>query len=428
MNIVVIGGGLTGLTAAYSLSSEHSVTVIEKEDYLGGMASSYKVNWDSNDYSIAKTYHHILDGDATTIDFIKKLGLENKFHRKKVKQGFIYKSRIHGFSTPLEILSFPIGFFDKIRLAKFILFDLKQKDWSKLEGINSKQWIIKKAGETNFNVFFDRLIRNKFHDSPENITASWFGTRMVKESSSFLKKFGWLEGGIAQIVNGFKEGIEKNNGKIILNAEVVSIDQEEKRIVYKDKGFEKGINFDAVVSTLPPETFLDAIDIIPEDVKAQLEKIKYLSCICFTFGLKKKMTDYYWINVLDEGLPFSVIFNNTALYEDVSPKGKSVMYVTTYLMRDEKLWGMTDEEVKNLYVEAIKKIIPDFGEQIEWWKSFRIENAEAVYNLGFLNSPVNYNDVYFAGIYRIYPKIRNMASAMEEGLNVANEIRKRSNA
>ncbi len=39
--IVIIGGGLAGLAAAYRLSDEHQVTIVEKDDVLGGMAQSY---------------------------------------------------------------------------------------------------------------------------------------------------------------------------------------------------------------------------------------------------------------------------------------------------------------------------------------------------------------------------------------------------
>jgi len=424
LNIAVIGGGLTGLTAASLLSKKHKVTLLEKDNFLGGMASSYSIDWDGKTYNISKTYHHILDGDQTTIDFIKKYGLLKKFHRKKVKQGFIYNGEIVGFSIPFEFLKFPIPMSDKIKLVKFFLFDLKQKDWSKLDGINSQQWISKKAGEKNFNTFFRKLITNKFHDSPENITASWVGTRLVKESSSFLKKFGWLEGGVVQIINSMADEINRNKGEIILNAEVISLNTKSKKLIYKDRGSKKSIKFDLVISTVDPETFLKIVDKIPEEIKKQLEKIKYLSCICATFGLKNKFKDYYWLNVLDD-FPFSVVFNDTALYEGISPPGKSVVFIGTYLMRSEELWSKSEEEIKNIYVNSIKKIIPDFEKQIEWFKIFKIKYAEAIYKVGFLNPPNNYNDVYFAGIYKIYPKIRNMASAMEEGIDVSNKIKKR---
>jgi protoporphyrinogen oxidase len=419
MRIGVIGGGLTGLTAAFILSKKHKVTVFEKEDYLGGMASSYVVKWDGKEYPITKTYHHILDGDMTTIDIIKQLGLYRKLRMKKVKQGFIYNNKIMGFSTPMELLKFPLPLSDKMKLVKFILLDMKKRNWSGLEGVNTKQWITNKAGRNNYNILFKRLIENKFHDSPEKITASWFGTRFSKESSSILKKFGWLKGGIVQIIDRLKERIKKNKGRIILNAEVVSI--KNKTLTYKKNSSRKKFNFDILVSTIPPETFLKIGRGIPKDIKKQFGKIKYLSCVCATIGLKKKMFDQYWLNILDK-LPFVVLFNHTALYDDAAPRGKSVCYLLTYLKSNEKLWKKSDEQIKRIYINAIKKIIPDFEKNIEWFRIFKVKHAEAIYKLGFVNPPTRYDSIYFGGIYKIYPKIRNMASAMEEGINIANEI------
>jgi len=423
MRVVVIGGGLSGRSAAYRLAGRHEVMLIEEEDYLGGMASSYLVDWDGKNYSVSKTYHHILDGDQTTMDFIKEFGLESKFHKKKVRQGFVFQGAVRGFSSPFEILSFPIPLRDKLRLAKFILFDLKQKDWSRLKDINAKDWVIQRAGRKNFDIFFDQLIRNKFHSPPEDISAPWLGTRFSKESSSFLKKFGWLEGGVSQIVDSFERRIRKRGGKIIKNAKITKIrNRKTKEITYIKNGERKIVKADVIVSAIPPRTILELIDGMDEKLKKELSAIDYLSCICACIGLRNTPIRQYWVNVLDKGLPFSVFFNHSGLYEDSAPPGKSVIFVTTYLKSNEKLWKMGDKEIMEVYKRSMNEIIPGFSENIEWWKVFRIEFAEAIYSMDFVNPPISSDGVYFAGIYRIFPKIRNMASAIESGLEAAERV------
>ncbi len=42
--------------------------------------------------------------------------------------------------------------------------------------------------------------------------------------------------------------------------------------------------------------------------------------------------------------------------------------------------------------------------------------------MDFVNPPVSSNGIYFAGIYKIFPKIRNMASAIESGLEAAERL------
>jgi protoporphyrinogen oxidase len=423
MKVAILGGGLSGLAAAYRLSGKHDVTLLEEEDYLGGMASGYSIEWDGKKYSVSKTYHHILEGDRTTIDFIRDFGLDDRFRKKKVGQGFVFQGGVKGFSSPLEILSFPIPLGDKFRLAKFILFDMKQKDWDSLKGMNAKEWVIQRAGRRNFEVFFDQLIRNKFHSPSDEISAPWLGTRFSKESSSFLGKFGWIEGGVSQIADSFERGIRNSGGKILKKAKILKIrNGKKKEIVYVQRGKRKTLKTDFIVSTIPPRNFLKLVDRVGRELREKLESIEYLSCICLCLGLKNIPVSQYWVNVLDKDLPFSVFFNHSSLYEDSAPPGKSVFFVTTYLKSSERQWRMSDREIMKLYTASMDGIIPGFSESMEWWKVFRIEFAEAIYSMDFINPPVSSEGVYFAGIYRIFPKIRNMASAIESGLEAAERL------
>ena len=72
MKIGVIGGGLTGLTAAYELAKEgHEVVLFEREAYLGGQASTFEVAG----ARLERYYHHIFTGDKDIIALIEELGL-----------------------------------------------------------------------------------------------------------------------------------------------------------------------------------------------------------------------------------------------------------------------------------------------------------------------------------------------------------------
>jgi len=423
MKIVVLGGGLSGLAASYKLSKAgNELTILEKESFLGGLASSYSIDWEGKNYWITKTYHHILHGDDATVNLIKELGIGEKIHKKRVGTGFLYKSKIWKFSSPIEILRFPLPLYDKIKLAKFILKISKKVNWDDAEGMNAKDWIIKEAGEKNFEILFRQLIWNKFHEPAEKISAPWFGTRFAKEPTSFLKKFGWLEGGVQQIIDLMKKNIEESSGTIKLGVQIRKIIEEKKKVIYVENGQVKEEGFDILISTLPPQTFLELIDEVPEDLRSKLEGIKYLSCICACIGLKKIPTNVYWTNILDGNLPFVVIFNHTALYEDSAPSGKCVLYLVTYLRKDEEFWKKTEKEIFDIYMKSFNEIFPGFDANVEWYRIEKFKDAEAIYSLNFENPPISKDGMYFAGIYRIYPKIRNMASAIESGFEVANKI------
>jgi len=414
------------MTAAYSLAEKNDVTVIERENFTGGQASVYHIQWDGSEYSIMKTYHHVLDGDKTTIRFIKILGLQDKFFKKNIRQGFIYKGILHGFSTPIEMLKFPIPLIDKIRLAKFILYDVNRADWDKLKNVSAKDWVVNSAGKLNYDIFFSKLARNKFQIPGEKLSANWLGTRFVKESKSIRKAFGGLRGGFGQISEGIIAEAVKRGTKIISGADVLEIQTKNKKSITYTKGGKKHtIEADAIVSTIAPKIFLKLADKIGPTIKKKFNNVEYVGCVVACVGVNIKPSKMYWINVLDDNMPFSVMFNHTALYDDAAPPGKSVYYIGRYMPITDELWKLSDSEILEKFISAVDKIIPGFASKVEWKKIVRFANAEVIYYPDFENPPIkDGNGLYFAGVYKIYPKIRNTASAIEEGLEVAEEIKK----
>jgi protoporphyrinogen oxidase len=90
LKVLIIGGGLSGLGAGYKLSQEgFKVTVLERRNTVGGMASSYRIE---NCY-IPKTYHHIMSDDRTTIDLIKELNIQDSLYWRRLRTAFLYDKK-----------------------------------------------------------------------------------------------------------------------------------------------------------------------------------------------------------------------------------------------------------------------------------------------------------------------------------------------
>jgi hypothetical protein len=83
---------------------------------------------------------------------------------------------------------------------------------------------------------------------------------------------------------------------------------------------------------------------------------------------------------------------------------------------------MNEREIFSIYLKNLKEVFPGIEKEIEWWRVNKFEHAEAIFSLDFKNPPVSEGNVYFAGIYRIFPKIRNMASALESGIEAAETL------
>ena len=74
MKVGIIGGGVTGLAAAYHLVNKgYEVVLHEAGSQLGGQVRTIKIG--GSDVEIF--YHHLFRSDVVITDLIAKLGLES---------------------------------------------------------------------------------------------------------------------------------------------------------------------------------------------------------------------------------------------------------------------------------------------------------------------------------------------------------------
>ena len=135
MRVVIIGGGIAGLTAAYELSkSGHKVTLFEKDAELGGQVRTFTVG----DARLEAFYHHIFTGDVDVIKLIEELDLQSKMLWIDSKVGLYRDGRVYDWVTPIDLLKFrPLNIIDRVRLGLVSLYLRRYKDWRRLEKVKS---------------------------------------------------------------------------------------------------------------------------------------------------------------------------------------------------------------------------------------------------------------------------------------------------
>src|SRR3990167_3344734 len=149
--VLIVGGGATGLLAAYELQKENiDVIIVERSDVLGGLAGNFYVQGTS----LEKFYHHLFTTDKYALDVIKEVGLGEKLKVYPSNNGIYYENEIHAFSSPLDMLRFkPVDFIGRVRFGASSAFLKATKNWKP-------------------------LIEGKFRDRADEIAMSWLWARI----------------------------------------------------------------------------------------------------------------------------------------------------------------------------------------------------------------------------------------------------------
>ncbi len=423
---VVLGGGLSGLAAASALSKNSFKTLLlEKDDVLGGLASSYSIDGDH----VPKTYHHVMYGDQVTLRIIRELGLESNLYWRKLKVGFYSKGKSYDFSSSLSILKFkPLSLWGRVKFGLLVLKARRKADWRELDGISVEDYCKATAGEEAYKLI-NYIVQAKFAEPSDNVSAAWLMSRFGHESRSVSDNFGYLRGGVESIVVGLAASCTSQGGIVKTGAKVTSISLKGGKVNsvrYEEKGRTREVKTDVVVSTLPIPMLLNVAENLPQEYRNSLGNIRYKSSLCAAIALSERISPFYWLNIMDlEKYPFVGVFEHGHLNKEL--KFPSVMFVVKYLNSTDKFWQKTDQEIVEEFLPHLSHIFnSEVREKLLWWRLHRAEYSTPLFIPEYgkfmpdAKSPVE--GLYIGGISRTYPRDRYMGTALQTGIEAAEAV------
>jgi protoporphyrinogen oxidase len=425
MKTIIIGGGLAGLAAAYKLAGMDEITIIEKDNELGGMASSYSIEIPGKNgvYHIEKYYHHIFASDKELISLIEELGLGSRLEWIRGTTGYFFDGKIYPMNTPLEILR-ALPLVDVVRLTWLVMKAKTIKNRTPFDDITAKQWILDTAGESVYNNFFLPLLASKFGENKDKVSASWLLGRVQIRSNRGAKgeRLGYMRGGFQALVEAMANKLKEKGCKIVKGSiYMIDINNGIVKGVVVDG---KRIECDRVISTVAPNVLEKIMDTKLSGIGTD---IRYQGTACALFGLKEKvMDDTYWLNIKEE-VPFGAVIEHTNFIPE-EDYGEHLMYVTSYFQNPEsRLWKKSNDEVVELYLKGLEKLFPGFSKKVKWWRLRRDIDTAPVYEVGYgkklLPYKTNIRGLYLAGMFSEanYPE-RSMNGSLVAGFRCADVV------
>jgi protoporphyrinogen oxidase len=386
---------------------DHEVDLFEKMPYLGGCLSSYNVN----DYWIERYYHHCFSGDTSLFALMNETGLANKLEWKTGTTGYFASNKIYPLNTPLEILLYPeLSLIDKLKLAR-LSFTAKKTDLKTLDDIPAEQYIIKYLGKNLYSSFFEPLLKSKFGERRNDVSAAWLFSRIAIRSNRGVsgEHLGYLKGGFHQLIDALEKSITLNGGGIQKQTPILSISR-------KNGTWEaNGIRYDTLISTIPPQE-------LERMGGPALPPIPYQGAACMTLALEREVTGgIYWLNMKDAA-PYGAVVAHTN-FIPFKRYGEHIVYLASYF---------TGTVPPHLDLRMLEDFCTRFSvtkDEIHWSKMAVDPWAGPVYTTGYRSLIPAYEQhgLFMAGMFSPtnYPE-RSMEGSIRAGSAVAQCIMTRS--
>jgi protoporphyrinogen oxidase len=428
--IAIIGGGVTGLTAAYDLTrtpAGASVTVFEHSKQLGGLAAGFRgrSQWE---WPLEHFYHHLFLSDKAMLGLLDEIGFA------KALKSYRPNTAIHtqGANYPLDsvtrVLRFPlIPFADRLRMGMVIAYLRYHpaRPWRQFDQQLADQWLRRWMGPRAYEAAWEFQLQGKFGGYYQEVNLAWFWARVYARTT----KLAYFDGGFQAFIDHLANRVRAQGAQIHTGVPVRGVHPRPGGGWVVEVDGQPPAEFDQVLSTVGPELMARLAPDLPADYLGQLRQLKSLGAVVLTVALDRKLTEnMYWISLPKrEGIPFLALVEHTNMIDSSHYAGDHLLYLGDYLPPEHRYFDFTAEQLLDEFAPHLTKFNPQFNRS---WVTgvwlHKAKYAQPVPPVGYAamipatRTPLP--GLFFASMSQVYPWDRGTNYAVELGHRVAGEM------
>lgn len=435
--IVILGAGLTGLSAAYHLEQNkfYDFKIFEKNSSCGGLLRSFQQDGFTFDY----TGHLLHISNPYFFDFLNNIaGINNFFMQNRSSYIYTHNKQIpypfqsNLYKLPENIISECINGFIK-RKESLILRKKTNKGPE-----NFYEWVLNYFGSGIGKYFFFPYNTKLLSYDLKKITASWTGRFIPKidlntilESAKVKNKnnIGYnsqfyypKNGGIQFLI---KQVETKLKTTVLTNYNATKIDLKNKTVIFENGHIEK---FKKLITTMPLNKLLLKIDEKEDsNLKNQHKKLLCNTVINFNLGFNKSVIkNKHWIYFPEKKYDFYRLGFWNNINKNSAPKNYSSIYGEYSYLPNK----YTEKDSTKLTEQSIRQTLQFLKlekQNIVSKKILKLSHAYVIYNywreknIKSLHKRLNNLELYSIGRFGEW-KYSSMQEAVMDGKTVVNRL------
>jgi protoporphyrinogen/coproporphyrinogen III oxidase len=440
MKIIIIGAGISGLAAAYTLQKYGRDTlVLEEKNTPGGRTKGNRKNGFVVDHGaqfFMKCYN-------TTLSLIHELGIEDEIVPEKHKpllwvDGNLVSSRSHSLDlrsilkksappagAPMALLK---GQLQAAKLLFRILKKRKHLDFVQYENALDLDreyfsgYVLRRAGKEALEYIFQPMISGITLGNAEEIGAL-YGVALFWN----LMRGNWvLKNGIHSLAQRLYERV-RPLVRLSTPVEKIILENNHVRGVETRDGF---IDADAVICATTATAARNMLPDLPGFLRFILEKVQYRACCHAVFAYDRPVIPG-GCNVVGfprkAGATMSAFADSAGTCSDYAPPGASLIHCYTYDRFADAFNRMPDEKIIPLLQSELKKYLPSipdiplFSEIYRWKEAmcFAPPGMYAAVNKLKKENGREIEGIYFAGDYL---NLASVEGSARSGMDAAEAV------
>ncbi|MGH2685788.1 MAG: NAD(P)/FAD-dependent oxidoreductase [Actinomycetota bacterium] len=396
-NVVVIGAGPAGLTAAYQLAKNGATsTVLEADSVVGGISrTAERDGWRFD-----------IGGHRF---FTKVQPVEDLWHEILSDDDFLLRPRMSRIYYRGKFFDYPLKAMNALRslgLREAFLCVLSYgwarvrppKDQTTFEG-----WTAARFGWRLYRIFFKTYTEKVWGVPANEIQADWAAQRIKnlslakavinsilprrnqKEITSLIEEFQYPKYGPGMMWERCRELVEAQGTKVAMNTEVRKIHHQDGKAVAvtaETDGAPVRYEASAVVSSMPISALIRAMDPpVPAEVQAAADGLGYRDFL--TVALVVPEADGFpdnWIYVHASEVHVGRIQNFGSWSPYLVKEGRTCLGLEYFVTEGDDLWTMADDDLVKLGTEELARLGLVKPERVEAGYVVRMPKAYPMYD------------------------------------------------